>query len=406
VSGPKKVAVVVPAFAAGGGVSAVARFLVDVLDASGRYEPALISLALSSVDPTSVCLRRPRSWLRGIQVEERQAFGRGCRHVGAFISDVETQRYRPRRRLTEILNSFDLIQVVCGSPAWAYVAHAARPPVAVQMATLVRHERESALREDRGSLGVWRRAMTHLTGRYERSLSHVRVFFVESRHMQQAMRGRLSDAQLLVFAPPGVDTELFNPVSGNGGSDPYVLSVGRFADPRKNVALLFRAYHRLRATMDHAPRLILAGRSPPSQAAWRLSERLGISRHVEFQRAVSEGELAALYRNASLFVLSSNEEGLGIVLLEAMASGIPVVSTDCGGSATAVVPGETGYLTPVGDPEALAGAIRRVLENEELCRSLGRAGRSRAETHFSREVAGNRFLAVYDRLVDGGASRG
>ena len=87
------------------------------------------------------------------------------------------------------------------------------------------------------------------------------------------------------------------------------------------------------------------------------------------------------------------------MLLEAMASGLPVVSTDCGGPATAVVPGETGYLTPIGDPEALAMAMARVLRNDQLRKRLGRQGRERAETHFSLEVAGKRFLAVYDRLL-------
>ncbi len=120
---------------------------------------------------------------------------------------------------------------------------------------------------------------------------------------------------------------------------------------------------------------------------------------MEFRNNVPEDDLVELYQNASLFVLSSNEEGLGIVLLEAMASGLPVVSTDCGGTVTAVVPGETGYLTPVGDSEALATAMARVLGSVQLRKRFGRQGRERAETHFSLEVAGTRFLAIYDWLL-------
>ena len=67
---------------------------------------------------------------------------------------------------------------------------------------------------------------------------------------------------------------------------------------------------------------------------------------------LGDDELVELYRGAALLALSSDEEGLGLVILEAMASGIPVVSTACGGPQTSVVDGETGFLTPVGDAAA------------------------------------------------------
>ena len=108
-----------------------------------------------------------------------------------------------------------------------------------------------------------------------------------------------------------------------------------------------------------------------------------------------------LYRHASLFVLSSDEEGLGIVILEAMASGLAVVSTACGGPETAVVQGETGLLTPVGNVDALAAAIQELVDNPELRRSMGRAGRRRAETTFSMEQTSKVFLEQYERLLSG-----
>ena len=119
---------------------------------------------------------------------------------------------------------------------------------------------------------------------------------------------------------------------------------------------------------------------------------LGISDYVKFRQNVLVEELARLYQGASLFVLSSDEEGLGIVILEAMASGLPVVSTRCGGPETAVVEGETGYLTPVGDARALADAMQHLLSHPELRQRLGRAGRQCVEERFSIEAAGKVYL--------------
>ena len=130
-----------------------------------------------------------------------------------------------------------------------------------------------------------------------------------------------------------------------------------------------------------------------------VAETLGIRDHVEMHTDVPEDQLAALYRNAQLFVLSSNEEGLGLVLAEAMASGTPVVSTDCGGPSTLIEDGQTGFLVPTGDAEALADRMAHVLTHPEKAWTLGQAGRERVEAEFSVEAAGERFLQVYDELV-------
>ena len=92
-------------------------------------------------------------------------------------------------------------------------------------------------------------------------------------------------------------------------------------------------------------------------------------------------------------------QGLGIVILEAMACGLPVVSTDCGGPATAIVPDKTGLLIPVGDAEALAGAMCALLEDPAQRIRMGAAGRRRVEERFSIERAGLVYLEVYRRLL-------
>src|SRR5947208_2552176 len=83
---------------------------------------------------------------------------------------------------------------------------------------------------------------------------------------------------------------------------------------------------RTRATL---PRLVLAGLTAPKPDDWECAVQLGIADDIQVRIGVSDDELRDLYRGASLFLLSSDEEGLGVVLLEAMASGLPVVATRC-----------------------------------------------------------------------------
>jgi glycosyltransferase involved in cell wall biosynthesis len=82
-----------------------------------------------------------------------------------------------------------------------------------------------------------------------------------------------------------------------------------------------------------------------------------------------------------------------------MASGVPVVSTDCGGPATLIDDGQTGFLVPTGDADALAARMAHLLTHPREAAAMGRAGRSRVEQHFSVEAAGERFLRVYDELL-------
>ena len=137
----------------------------------------------------------------------------------------------------------------------------------------------------------------------------------------------------------------------------------------------------------------------PTPSAMALARQLGIIDDVQLYPNVNVEQLAELYRNASVFVLSSDEEGLGIVILEAMASGIPVVSTDCGGPSTAVEHGVTGFLTPVGNEEAMAVTLARLLKNVALRRHMGSNARRAAVEKFSTKVAGEKFLQKYEELL-------
>ena len=124
---------------------------------------------------------------------------------------------------------------------------------------------------------------------------------------------------------------------------------------------------------------------------------LGVADRVVFTGWVED--LVSAMNALDLFVLSSLYEGLGIVLLEAMALGKAVVSSRVGGTQDVVVEGETGLFVPPRDPEALAAAMRKLLDDPDLRSRMGTAGRSRVEREFRSERADAEMLALYERLA-------
>ena len=397
--GQKKhsVALVVPDLSVHSGVPAVALFLHRVIAASDKYTPQLISLSTSARDPNSTRLSSPATWFKSAKQSKGVWHGLEYRHVGAELTELEFQRYRPRKVLTKLLKDFEIVQVVAGCPPWALVTKSYAGKVALQVATLTAVERASMLKQSRNARRLWLWLMTKINTAVEQpALRRADVVFVENKWMYDLLREQHGDGKI-VFAPPGIDTNYFQPADYNPGG--HLLSVGRFHDPRKNVRLLFDAYSRLRQARADVPRLILAGEVGPIAADLAYAESLGIREQVEIYERVPLEKLRSLYQNASLFLLSSNEEGLGLVIAEAMACAIPVVSTSCGGPETLVVEGVTGHLTPVGDAEAMKTKVLKLLDDVEMRRRMGLAGRLRAVEKFSLEAAGKVFLDHYDALL-------
>lgn len=394
----RRIALVTHSLASGGGTGTMTAFLYRVLAESGKYQPDVISLASSATDFVSVRLLAPGTWLRGPGVESGAWCSLPYRHIGAVLVEFEFQRYRPHAALIQLLRQYDLIQFIVGTPPWACVGDGAGPPLLLWTATTVRPDRATRVRQSAPLLRAWRLLMTRLTEAYERhALEQAQFVFALSEYTLSSVR-RWVSPERAALAVCGVDTALFRPHDQREGD--YILSVARFSDPRKNLPLLLHAYAQLAARRSSVPDLVLVGEAP-SQAAEGWARRLGILHRVRFRGLKEPPELAELYRNAMFFVLPSDEEGLGIVVLEAMASGLPVVSTRCGGPAMAVIDGETGFLTPVGDVSSLAERMERILRDPALRRRFGKVGRQMAEEQFSVQAAGRVFLEKYDELLKG-----
>jgi phosphatidylinositol alpha-1,6-mannosyltransferase len=213
-------------------------------------------------------------------------------------------------------------------------------------------------------------------------------------------RGRIAAAfgrnAALEHLPPGVDSERFRPNpaaraelrSRYGlGQRPTVVCLSRLV-PRKGQDMLIKALPDIRRRVDEAV-LVIVGGGPYAEDLHKLAADVGVSDHVIFTGAVPSAELAGHYAMADIFAMPCRTrgsgldvEGLGIVFLEASATGVPVVAGDSGGAPEAVKQGETGRVVDGRSVEQIADAVSGILADPALAARMGEAGRRWVETDW------------------------
>lgn len=144
-------------------------------------------------------------------------------------------------------------------------------------------------------------------------------------------------------------------------------------------------------------RLVMVGDGPDVGACKDLAQRLRLREHVTFVGTYDA--IWELLPQADMFVLASEYESFGLSALEAMACGVPTVTTNAGGLPEVVQEGVTGLLAPVGDVPALATAMRTLLGDDALRLKMGAAARERAVRHFARDKILPRWHALYERVL-------
>jgi len=218
------------------------------------------------------------------------------------------------------------------------------------------------------------------------------------------------DPDRVVVIHNGVDAEAFRrterreALARHGVREPYVLFVGRISE-QKGIFPLLEAARGLPEDVS----LVLCASSPDTpELLARLEAAVAGRPRVRWINAMLPvPEVVELYSHAAVFVCPSIYEPFGLINLEAMACGTPVVASRVGGIPEVVVDGETGWLVPPGDEAALAQALRDALGDPARARRMGEAGRRRVEAHFSWDRIADRTLAVYrDAIAAKAAARG
>jgi glycosyltransferase involved in cell wall biosynthesis len=218
------------------------------------------------------------------------------------------------------------------------------------------------------------------------------IIVVSEADRRLASRYRIERSGRIVVIRNGIPDVPWraNPAEGN---PVRVVMVARFAPPKAQDQLL-RA---LAPVKDRRWVLQLVGDGPTRTSAERLADRLGMSDRVMFLG--ERTDVAELLAQSHVFVLASNWEGFPLTVLEAMRAGLPVVASDVGGVDEAVVDGETGFLVPRGNIEALRERIVRLIQSPALRLSMGKAGRMRYEQQFTVERMLQQTRSVYHDVL-------
>ncbi len=237
---------------------------------------------------------------------------------------------------------------------------------------------------------------------FNRLLAGARPLVTISRaNAQRLQELGLPSPELLL---PGTDPDRFTPPASPPSGPPILLTVARLVS-RKGIDTVLRA---LPPLLDQTPGLQywIVGTGPARDSLRQLAKELQINHAVRFMDDVSDSDLPAIYRKATIFVMTARAEyhagsveGFGIVYLEASASGLPVVAARSGGAAEAVIDAETGLLVPPDDPQALAQALKRLLNDPALRQRLGRAGRRWVEREMNWDRVGRQFMSIIDRAL-------
>ena len=236
------------------------------------------------------------------------------------------------------------------------------------------------------------------------SADRIVVASEHEKHLLTELYG--ADAASIAVVPCGIDLDLFTPIEkevarrklGLKDGERIILFVGRI-EPLKGIDILIGAAAQLHEDENFNVLIVGGdGASDEIDVLRRQAERLGVDHHISFVGAVEHEMLPLYYNAADVCVVPSYYESFGLVAIESMACGTPVVASRVGGLAGTIMDGETGYLIPWRCPEPFAERLELLLDNDELRASFGLAAREAVERYRWANVA-DAVSALYEDLL-------
>lgn len=306
---------------------------------------------------------------------------RSVRGIGSWLA----LSWRSRKQLVDLAVDVDLIHVHCVSSQASYVRAAARAlkvPLVVTTHGEISMDAAQTYQRDARAIRQWRRLAMDadlVTAPSQYALDEAAGFL-----------GRPFRSARVI----GNGVDLVDLGDRASNPDPFVLGAGRLVDV-KGFDVLVSSWHRLPGGLD--ARLVIAGDGPARPALERLRAESPVADRIELIGARSQPEVQALMRSAAAFVLPSREEAFGLVLLEAMVGGAPVIASRVGGVPEIIQEGETGLLFDRDDVAGLIAAVASTLSDPVEARKRAERARVWVSAHgWTRMV--DEYLEAYAQV--------
>lgn len=379
----------------GGGVLSMLQSYLQWLRDDAKLEPSL------AYRPFRGPVRHSsRPWFSKPGVVSDSFEGVTAYEVGDWVSRLEALYYAGNHRLWKnLLDRFDVHQVVCGYALTGLPYALSEKPFVIWVATSMDGDKQARLQSSGFARKLLHRAQIERLRRQESFVLNraAWVFALSPQTAEELLdRGARRDRLSVLNCP--ISTKLFHPPKPKAApSDPIVMWAGRHADPRKNTRLLVRAFARVIQAVPSV-RLLLVGETDP---VLRRELRDAGETRIEFTGPKRREEMADYYRQATVFAVPSEQEGLGIAAIEAMACGVPVVSTKCGGTESFVIPGVNGVLVEKFDETAMADALIGILTDPGLRDRLGTNANRYVSERYGWESFRGILSGVYSRIWPG-----
>jgi glycosyltransferase involved in cell wall biosynthesis len=352
---------------------------LNVGGTEGQFVEVACGLDRSRWDPHVACVRAEgplRARLEGVGLQPWSLGPSSFKSPGLAVAILRLGTYL-RRHAVRLVHCFDFYSNIVGVPA----ARLARTPA------VIASQRDMGDLRSRAQQSIHRltlRLATHI-------LVNSEAIAARLSHTRAAQRNRLG------MIPNGVDLTRFEPVTVSRSID-EVTTVATLANlrPEKGLVQLVDAAAIVARRAPRA-RFVIWGDGPLRMDLEARIRTLGLTGSVEMRGATREPALAL--KECQIFVLASLSEASSNVILEAMATGLPVVGTRVGGTPGLVDDGRSGLLVPRGNAPALAEAILRLIEAPAIAAEMGAQGRARALAEFSMDRMNERIDRFYCRAL-------
>jgi glycosyltransferase involved in cell wall biosynthesis len=330
-------------------------------------------------------------------------FGMNCVEIGARWGFWEPGHYWfTRSTWKKYLKDFDYVFVVSGTCIAAHPAQLLNKKYVMWIATSYQEDRAERVKKLRGVHALINYCATGVMNKLEHTiLNQASYIWAYSAYAEKDFTSKLNNKKdIMSRCGYPIDSSTHQVLDGQ--KEEAIIAVGRFSDPRKNIGMLLRVFQQLYERNNNLV-LYIVGMKPDAETLFPFID-FSSFKNIVFTGQVSTADLHHFYQRCQLMLITSYQEGLGIVGLEAMYYGLPVVSTDCGGTADYVINGTTGYLVPINDDSAMADHAHTILSNAYHSQALSFNAKQLIAEQFSKKTIYARFkkglITAYPELAE------